>query len=480
MGKSKGCNEECSLEYGHEGEHICTVKKNLHTCKEKCKLCEHECGHAYNHDKTSNLICEKCNKRPCILSQNGHLCGGQHNCKEDCHINGFCIIEPLVRQEERSYRSQSGEDIHYTIKFQEIRKKKCSIIIQENKFLHEGLHKCENEIHKCGFQCIQCGYFCIDEYGHNGLHKCLHGSIKDSFFSIYDSKDALVSKDGTYYKFKEGETAIAFYCNEYCRAQGQGHIHLIKTEKKLNNEDLKFNHRESQYYIYECKCSYFWEKILKFKGEFSDEEQIKFSRCNWQCKNEAHFEREFCRLPLWHKELEGDIIPKGSDATWVSKGHALKCQHPGAAYTIFLIDQSGSMKNNSIYPTEAEYKSKMNNMLGAAIEALLNYCKKRNTINPKDKCSLIGYENEANKIFENISIGDFDKIKDFCFNNLKAYGNTNFFKAFKEAKVILENIDRKDYIPVILLLTDGLDGCPNDTINYLKNDVSIFIIFIYS
>ena len=71
----------------------------------------------------------------------------------------------------------------------------------------------------------------------------------------------------------------------------------------------------------------------------------------------------------------------------------------------------------------------MENMLGAAIEALLNYCKKRNTINPKDKCSLIGYENNANKIFENISIGDFDRIKDFCFNNLRARGGTYFFRS---------------------------------------------------
>jgi len=40
--KSNGCNEDCSLQYEHEGKHICSVKENFHTCKEKCKLCEHE------------------------------------------------------------------------------------------------------------------------------------------------------------------------------------------------------------------------------------------------------------------------------------------------------------------------------------------------------------------------------------------------------------------------------------------------------
>lgn len=48
--KTNGCNEDCSLEYDHVGNHLCSVKENLHTCKEKCLLCERECGHVYNHD----------------------------------------------------------------------------------------------------------------------------------------------------------------------------------------------------------------------------------------------------------------------------------------------------------------------------------------------------------------------------------------------------------------------------------------------
>ena len=134
FGQSNGCNEDCSLEYGHEGDHICTVKVNLHTCKKKCKLCEHECGHAYNHDIINNLICNKCNKKTCILSLKGHLCGGQHDCKEDCHIDGFCVIEGFVKQEERIYRSQSGEEIHYTIKFQEIKKKNVVLKLKKMNF----------------------------------------------------------------------------------------------------------------------------------------------------------------------------------------------------------------------------------------------------------------------------------------------------------------------------------------------------------
>ena len=85
---------------------------------------------------------------------------------------------------------------------------------------------------------------------------------------------------------------------------------MIKSESKINNENTKFIRPESQYYIYECKCSYFWDNILKFKGQFTNEEQIKFSLCNWQCKNISHNIREFCQLPLWHKEVEGNIKVK--------------------------------------------------------------------------------------------------------------------------------------------------------------------------
>ena len=228
--KSNGCNEDCSLQYEHEGKHICSVKENFHTCKEKCKLCEHECGHAYSHE-SNQLICNKCKKEKCKLSK-GHLCGDQHKCQEDCKIEGTCVIEGFVRQEDRIYTSQLGEKIHYTIKFQEIKKKKCSIEIKENEFSHSGEHKCENEIHKCGFKCIQCGYYYIEQYGHSKLHKCFHGSILHSNISISHLKVALVKKDATYYKFQEGETAEVFSCDEYCKEQGQGHTHLIKSEKK--------------------------------------------------------------------------------------------------------------------------------------------------------------------------------------------------------------------------------------------------------
>ena len=115
----------------------------------------------------------------------------------------------------------------------------------------------------------------------------------------------------------------------------------------------------------------------------------------------------------------------------------------------------------------------MNNMLGAAIEALINYCKKRNSLNPKDKCSLIGYQSNAKKIFENISISETETIKNYCFNNLYPMGGTYFTNAFKEAKTIIDKINRNEHIPVIILLTDGMATDSKDVMNYLQNDVSL-------
>jgi uncharacterized protein YkuJ len=485
-GKSNGCNEDCSLEYEHEGEHICTVKKNFHTCKEKCELCKVECGHAYAHENIE-LICNKCTnkknkdkrneKKKCELSLKGHLCGGQHKDNKDCEIMGTCIIESGAK-EERFYTSKSGEKIPYIIILQEIKKLKCSIDIGKNKFSHNGKHECENKDnpHKCGFKCIQCGYYCSEKYGHSGLHFCNHGSILNSCISISDSKVALVKKNENYYKFIHEETARAFNCEEYCRTQGQGHTHLIKSENEINNENIKFIRQESNYYLYECKCNYFWENILKFTNTFLSKELKEFGLCNWYCDNKQHeIIKKFCQLPLWHEYFKGKKIPKNVPGIWISKGHILDCNHPGSVNTIFLVDQSGSMSNKNTQPTEAEYrnKEKMNNMLGAAIEALINYCKKRENLNPKDICSLIGYNEEAKKIFQDIPVSETETIKNYCFDNLDADGCTHFKKAFIEAKKIIDVIDRLEYIPVIILLTDGMAHDSEDVMNYLENEVRL-------
>ena len=304
-GISGGCSRECSLQYEHEGKCLCQV---YHTCIEKCELCKKddiECGHAYNHSNSENLVCNKCNNQICKLINKGHLCGRQHACPEECQSKGCCEIESFIKQEEQTYTSKSGEEIkYYTIKFQEIRKKKCNFKIPINKFSHESLiHTCESIIHKCGIKCSQCEYCCTEDYGHIGLHNCLHGNIRNSYFSVLNNI-AMVRKEDKTYKFIEGETAKIFFCDEYCKEQGQGHTHLFESHNKLiENENVRLVKEHIDKYIYECKCTYYWKNILQFKGNFSSDDQKKFSLCNWKCKYISHQLAEYCNLPLCHDKI---------------------------------------------------------------------------------------------------------------------------------------------------------------------------------
>ena len=55
-------------------------------------------------------------------------------------------------------------------------------------------------------------------------------------------------------------------------------------------------------------------------------------------------------------------------------------------------------------------------------------------------------------------------------------GGTVFKAAFIEAEKIVKDIkDKKEYMPIIILLTDGDDFHPKETIEYIKTNVSIFI-----
>ena len=128
------------------------------------------------------------------------------------------------------------------------------------------------------------------------------------------------------------------------------------------------------------------------------------------------------------------------------------------------------MNSNSIIPTRKDLSKK--NMIGASIEAILSYCDTRKIINPKDCCSLIGFNDKASLIFEDMNIGEIDEIKNKCISELKPDGFTLFKNSFEKAKTILDKINRVNYIPIIILLTDGLDHGYEDTIDYIENEVS--------
>ena len=262
-----------------------------------------------------------------------------------------------------------------------------------------------------------------------------------------------------------------FFCDQYCKEQGQGHIHLFESSEKIQHDDVKCINKWSlnffSNYKYECKCSFYWENILKFKSlYFTNDEKYKFSLCNWKCKYLAHPSEapEYCQLPLWHKPENS--IPKGIYGKWIYEGHIFKCNHPNGIYTIFLLDTSGSMSFDYAEPVNRRIRNRMDNMLGASVEAIENYCKLRN--NPKDKYALISFSDKAEIVFEDFTNDEKDSIVEICLKKLKPNGNTYFFNAFGKANEIIQKIDRAEINPIIILLTDGLDLKPSETLKFLE------------
>ena len=76
----------------------------------------------------------------------------------------------------------------------------------------------------------------------------------------------------------------------------------------------------------------------------------------------------------------------------------------------------------------------------------------------KDKCSLIGFNTSAEVILKDINIANNERIISACISKLKPSGGTKFLNAFKECYYILQAINRTEFIPIIILLSDGLDN----------------------
>ena len=93
----------------------------------------------------------------------------------------------------------------------------------------------------------------------------------------------------------------------------------------------------------------------------------------------------------------------------------------------------------------------------------------RAKLSPIDKCALISFNDSAVKLLENINVMHNDFVLSHCLENLRPIGNTNFKNAFEKAVEIMNSIIRKKIGIVIILLTDGLDQNPEDTLTFVKN-----------
>ena len=443
---SRFCDTECCLPCAHEGNCICKKKSNEHFCNKKCKLCADYCCYVFNHD-------------------GNHLCKKEHDCSYNCNTNGICEIKTNnIIEIKKVYKLKlKNQKIEFFENNEQIfKRKKCILKIPKGSINHKGKHICDIEIHKCGFKCKQCDRLCELEYGHPSYHYCKHGHIKNSVIQTED-KSVKINYNIEKYDFQNEEEAIMFTCYQYCKEQKRGHVHRLKNNSVENIKDnLKSDGiRKLNNNIYECKCEFFWKIFLgfRFETEFNNDLISEFDKCPSKCGLcQISNSLTFCSLQLWHKE----------------KNHVFPCKHGKLPYhTIFIIDKSDSMGSPDIKPSESKiYKNEdFNNRLGCVIQVINSYVNKRLEINKNDIFSLISFSTGAE-----INFRDFDKDKLSNINlieeciKLIGYprGDTRFIKGFNNAKIILEDIDKNKYNPLIILLSDGDDDKPEETIDYVK------------
>ena len=105
----------------------------------------------------------------------------------------------------------------------------------------------------------------------------------------------------------------------------------------------------------------------------------------------------------------------------------------------------------------------------------------RSELSPVDKFALISFNDSAVKFLENINAIHNDFLLSHCLENLRPTGNTNIKSAFEKAAEIMNSINRKQNAIVIILLTDGLDQNPEETLSFVKDVRKLIFInyFIY-
>ncbi|ETO00994.1 hypothetical protein RFI_36444, partial [Reticulomyxa filosa] len=256
-------------------------------------------------------------------------------------------------------------------------KHNCSQLLPKYKKIHEGRHKCTENVHICQNTCRACGYYCTKPFGHSGAHSTAHGNMSNCEFMVENDSsvefnekmtkritdpstltEKIVVED-TIRVYTTGDTAEAEICDFFCEKMGRGHFHLIKCNKHGDEScDVMETINNETYYLQrhanpdECggrndldkvTHEYYWEKCLKFEDPCKLS-QKQFERCDHFCSHSDHEKtkdncgeanKSYCIERLWHAlvtEEKSDFI----DLT-VMDGHVFPCSHPSGKYHMLRI-----------------------------------------------------------------------------------------------------------------------------------------------
>lgn len=282
-----------------------------------------------------------------------HTCGDEHQCSEECIIEGICELD--LKMEKREWKNSFGVT-KYDYYIQTPSKKTCNHKILPFKSSHEKDHDCQKKhAHQCDEQCPECKAFCQKPFGHSGNHYTASHRNKEQniFLSTSKEKDIKIDSKGFVRKYKVGEFCEPEFCSESCLRKGRAHYHLKPCPKNKDpsavcpaeaNEGIRHStqkfepHPEITYDLW--LCDKYWDSY-KWEMPVDPSKRPEILSCNFYCGHSSHKEsNEFCTLEAWHK---GD--------------HCFECVHEDDdLYSdnidiVFVVDNTGSM---SSYITESK------------------------------------------------------------------------------------------------------------------------------
>ncbi|GLJ12793.1 hypothetical protein SUGI_0197940 [Cryptomeria japonica] len=396
--KSSNCTMACCLKVGHDGPHKCNSPQ--HMCKMKCSLrsCKNPCavpielGDHKKHACHERFCPKKCIMDGCprlcgyedhfhALKSEEHLCGSEHACREKCEADGICeIFTELVRQ-TRTFQGKKSSFEYEHVSEQNGLRKDCCIPIPAFEKIHKGIHLHTlnpDAVHYCNLRCEACGYFCQRPINHSGLHNTVHGNMRHVNF-VSDREEFDIN--GRQYAC--GESGIAEMCNMHCKAQGRGHIHLIRcpVNDKLECTSHLYDGSRHETRKYgpieeiskdELTHETYWRR-MRFEDPCSEEDQKEFALCKHLCRSQEHNEsdgstsRSYCTEKLWHPP----VVSSGS----VASSSGLGCVYE--AIVRFIVTRQATTSDDSVsvvlFDTTAVLALEMKEMKEDIVDYLLQY-----------------------------------------------------------------------------------------------------------
>jgi len=114
------------------------------------------------------------------------------------------------------------------------------------------------------------------------------------------------------------------------------------------------------------------------------------------------------------------------------------------------------MKAADAKPSKAHLTQRVNNRIGAVIEAVENYIEKRKASNSSDLISIISFDDKVLLSLEAIKVTDFNPKS---LETVQPLGGTAFDPPLIKAEEILQRNPPIHHVPFIFFLSDGGGTC---------------------